>query len=421
MKVINSERTKQPILASDDAAEETIKTKPVWNVDKWLAGKLLQVVGVPTLGIRLWDGKMLPKESPTLEFELAITDRASLYQLVMDPDMKFGELYSHGRLRIKGDLVKCLTQHYATRSKQVTLGVWRRWLNTSMGKFNNISRARGNIHHHYDIGNDFYELWLDREMQYTCAYYPNPAVDLETAQLAKMDHVCKKLDLKPGQTVVEAGCGWGGLARHMALKYGVKVRSYNISKEQILFAKERAKRENYANRVEYVQDDYRNVDGQYDAFVSVGMLEHVGQGHYHELADVIDRCLTAKGRGLIHSIGQTRPAPLNAWLNKEIFPGAYAPSIAEIMQMFEHCELTVIDVENLRLHYVKTLEQWLARFVSHAPKIKQQFDERFYRAYYLYMSGSMAAFLSGAVQLYQVLFTRRQDNDIPWTRQYVYA
>jgi cyclopropane-fatty-acyl-phospholipid synthase len=257
-------------------------------------------------------------------------------------------------------------------------------------------------------------------MVYTCAYFSSPSLTLEDAQLAKMDHVCRKLDLQPGQTVVEAGCGWGALARHMATQYGVTVRSYNISHEQIAYASDRARREGFADRVEYVEDDYRNIGGQCDAFVSVGMLEHVGVENYATLGAVAKNALRENGRGLIHSIGRNHPDTMNAWIERHIFPGAHPPSLSEMMQIFEPHDLSVLDVENLRLHYARTLTHWMERFEANAGRIEAMTDPAFVRAWRLYLAGSIAAFAAGDLQLFQVVFSPGTCNDIPWTRRHQY-
>jgi cyclopropane-fatty-acyl-phospholipid synthase len=258
-------------------------------------------------------------------------------------------------------------------------------------------------------------------MQYTCAYFSDPDMSLEEAQVAKLHHLCRKLQLKPGDTVVEAGCGWGGLARFMARNYGVKVRAYNISKQQVSYAQQRAETEGLSDRVEYLLDDYRNIHGEYDVFVSVCMLEHVGKRDYPVLGDVIDRCLKPGGRGLIHTIGRVNPGPMNAWIERRIFPGAYPPSLKEMMDIFEPHRLSVLDVENLRLHYAKTLEHWLERFEHYSDTIEEMMDAEFVRAWRLYLAGSIAAFKVGELQLYQVVFSRNTNNNLPWSRKYIYS
>jgi len=257
-------------------------------------------------------------------------------------------------------------------------------------------------------------------MAYTCAYYPTPEATLDEAQVAKMDHVCRKLRLRSGESVVEAGCGWGTLALHMARHYGVRVRAFNISHQQIVYARERALREGLSALVEYVEDDYRNVSGHYDAFVSVGMLEHVGVADYATLGQVVQRSLGGRGRGLIHSIGRNYPAPLQPWIEKRIFPGAYPPTLSEMAPIFEPWNLSILDVENLRLHYAQTLRDWLVLYESAAARVREMFDEKFVRMWRLYLAGSVAAFTTGTLQLFQVVFAPGESNDVPWTRAHLY-
>ena len=233
-----------------------------------------------------------------------------------------------------------------------------------------------------------------------------------------MDLVCRKLGLRPGERVIEAGCGWGTLALFMAREYGVTVRAFNISAEQIAYARDRARAERLLDRVEFVEGDYREVRGTYDAFVSVGMLEHVGLADYPTLGGVIDRSLTESGRGLLHFIGRNRPGPLNPWIRKRIFPGAYPPILPEVFgNVLEPWNLSVLDVENLRLHYAATLAHWRQRFDAAADEVASMFDDAFVRAWRLYLAGSQAAFATGTMQLFQVVFARGASNAIPWTRR----
>ena len=258
-------------------------------------------------------------------------------------------------------------------------------------------------------------------MLYTCAYFPSAEATLEEAQVAKMDLICRKLWLRRGESVVEAGCGWGALALHMARRYGVSVKAYNVSREQVAHARQRACAEGLDAQVEFIEDDYRSIRGQFDVFVSVGMLEHVGLNHSQELGRVIDRSLRPAGRGLIHSIGRDMPMPINAWIERRIFPGAYPPSLREMLTVLEPRRFSVLDVENLRAHYAETLRHWLARFESAAEPIAAMFDERFVRAWRLYLTGSVAGFTTGSLQLFQILFARQGFNDVPWTRKRLFA
>jgi cyclopropane-fatty-acyl-phospholipid synthase len=287
---------------------------------------------------------------------------------------------------------------------------------------NTPTRARDNIHHHYDLGNDFYRLWLDERMVYTCAYFEDPDASLEAAQVAKLDLVCRKLRLQPGDQVIEAGCGWGALAIHMAREYGATVRAFNISAPQLAYARERAAAAGVADRVTFVESDYRAIDGRCDAFVSVGMLEHVGRYQYGEVGRVIDRTIDPRhGRALVHFIGRNRPMPFNSWIARHVFPGAYPPSLGEVLPgLSEAVNLSVLDVENLRLHYAGTLRHWLDRFEGHADEIAKQFDESFVRTWRLFLAGAEASFSTGDLQLFQITLARAADNDVPATRAFLY-
>jgi cyclopropane-fatty-acyl-phospholipid synthase len=387
----------------------------VLEIDRWLLRTFLKGVGSPAIGAALWDGQEATggRGAP---FRMVIRSRAALLRLIANPLLCFGDDYSAGNIEIEGDLVPFLEAVYRAMARpgEVRLRSARvsRWSRTWS---NSLTGSRQNIQHHYDLGNDFYRLWLDHEMLYTCAYFPNPEFSLEAAQIAKMDLVCRKLRLKKGDRVIEAGCGWGGLARYMAQQYRARVKAYNISAEQIAYARQRAREEGIGG-VEYIEDDYRNITGECDVFVSVGMLEHVGPNNYRRLGEVIDRTLTANGLGLIHSIGQDVAEPMSEWLEKRIFPGSYTPTVREMMDIFEPYALCVLDLENLRLHYAKTLEHWLERFEAHAGEVTQMFDPSFVRAWRLYLSGSIANFTTGSLELYQVLFSRRGNNLVPWTR-----
>lgn len=395
----------------------------VWPIERWLIKKLLNLVGSPPVAVTLWDDEELcSSHRGAPKARMHLKDRATLWRLLTHPNLNFGDDYSRGTIEIDSDLVDFLEEVFRARSQLPNQGPLTRFLTRgrTRSRRNTLDGSQENIHHHYDLGNDFYRLWLDKEMAYTCAYFPTPEATLEEAQVAKMDHVCRKLELKPGERVVEAGCGWGSLARHMALNYGVTVRAYNISSEQIAFARQRAAKEGFADRVEYVKDDYRMIDGEYDAFVSVGMLEHVGAENYASLGTLIDHVLTRNGRGLIHSIGQNRPEPTSAWAERRLFPGGYTPTLRQMMDIFESPDFSVLDVENLRLHYALTLRHWLQRFEQNIDQVRISFDEFFVRAWRLYLAASIANFEVGSLQLYQVLFARSAKNDSAWTRAHLY-
>ena len=422
---MDTERHTTPLaMDSGESGTDESSSTPT-KLDRLLVSKLLEYSGRPKIEIRLWDGDRISSSNEEPIATMWLKSRSALKRLLTQRDIGFGDGYSEGQIEVEGDLCDFLCEVY--RSKNQTdlelkgLGKLYEMAPKKKAKKNTISGSKSNIHHHYDLGNDFYSLWLDREaMQYTCAYYPFDSMTLEQAQIAKMEHVCRKLMLEPGQTVVEAGCGWGGLARYMAKTHGVRVKSYNISHEQIVYATERARSEGFDDRVEYIEDDYRNIKGTYDVFVSVGMLEHVGRQNYRELGAVVDRCLTDNGRALVHSIGRNMPELMSPWIEKRIFPGAYPPTIREMMDIVEPYNFSVLDIENLRLHYAKTLRHWLERFDQNEEVIAKKFDQRFVRAWRLYLTGSIAAFLVGTLQLFQIAFTRGADNSVPMNREHLY-
>jgi cyclopropane-fatty-acyl-phospholipid synthase len=336
---------------------------------------------------------------------------------VTRPALAFGEAYAAGRVVVDGDLPRMLEViNRALAGRPYQRRVPRQAAASP-------TDSRHNVHVHYDLGNDFYRLWLDEEMAYTCAYFDRPGATLEDAQRAKFEHVCGKIGLRPGQEVIEAGCGWGGLALHMARHHGVTVRAYNISAAQLEYARERATREGLAGRVTFVDGDYRNIEGRCDAFVSIGMLEHVGRDRYRSLGHVMDRVLDRRtGRGLVHFIGRNQPMPFNEWIARYIFPGAHAPSLGEVLpDLLEAPRFTVLDIENLRLHYARTLGHWLERFEAHADTVRVQFGDTFLRTWRLYLASAQACFRSGDLQLFQVAFARAGDNSIPPTRHALYT
>lgn len=394
----------------------------VHGLQRRMLRRLLNVMGDPPIHAVLWNGEVVTTSRERPVARIVFKSRGALFRVLRNPALNFGHAYTDGDVDVEGDLIGLLEVGYMKGSELDTDGMIPRRLVESLKRLRNRSLrlARENIHHHYDIGNDFYRLWLDDDMVYTCAYYPSVGATLDQAQQAKMAYICRKLRLRRGEAVVEAGCGWGSLARFMARHYGVKVKAFNISREQVAYARERAKREGLDSRVEYVEDDYRNIRGRFDVFVSVGMLEHVGRQHYDELGRVIHHSLHAAGRGLIHAIGRNKPCAMNAWIEKSIFPGAYPPSLREMTQILEPWEFSVSDIENLRLHYARTLMEWLERYERNYDEVAGMYDERFARAWRLYLAGSIAAFTAGSLQLFQIAFARPQVNDLPWTRAYLY-
>jgi cyclopropane-fatty-acyl-phospholipid synthase len=393
------------------------------RIDEWILQKIYRAVGQPSVRLGLRNSAEVSPKDALPVANIVIQNRKTLLRLLLDPEAEFGDAYSKGRITLEGDLVSALEILYRSIS-EVEHHSWYVKLVSKCMEYvqrNSLRGSRRNIQRHYDLNTDFYRLWLDPQLVYTCAYYVSPGATLEQAQVAKFDYVCRKVQLQPGERVVEAGCGWGALALHMARAFGVTVRAFNITREQILVARQRAKELGLSHRVEFIEDDYRNISGECDAFVSVGMLEHVGREHYRDLGGIIHRSLAKTGRGLLHFVGRNHPHPFSTWTRKRIFHGAYAPTLGEVMQVFEPWDLSVLDVENLRPHYARTLEHWLVRFENSEKQISEMFSPEFMRAWRLYLAGAVAGFHVGTLQLFQIVFARTTCQQIPWIRAHLYA
>ena len=399
---------------------DTARPGHVTRVDRWLAARVQRGIADGPVRLELWDGGLAEGAPARATGDLIVEDRTALLGLVVNPDLYFGEAYMAGRLRVRGSLAEVIQA--LSRSSAASPSRWERAA-AVLSRANDVTAARRNVHHHYDLGNEFYGLWLDSEMVYTCAYYTGERMTLEAAQRAKMDLVCRKLQLRPGELVVEAGCGWGALALHMARHYGVRVQAFNLSAEQLRWARARARREGLDGRVEFIEDDYRSVTAACDAFVSVGMLEHVGRQSFDALAGVLRRIVKrGGGRGLLHFIGRDLPRPLNAWIRRRIFPGAYTPTLAEVTaEVTAPAGMSVVDIENLRLHYARTISDWSERFISARDRIRGMYGEEFCRAWELYLAGSEAAFHTGWMQLFQVVFAPRESPPPFLTRSRIYT
>jgi cyclopropane-fatty-acyl-phospholipid synthase len=287
-------------------------------------------------------------------------------------------------------------------------------------QFNPVSRARRNVHHHYDIEHSIYDLFLDGDKQYSCAYF-TPGADLEAAQLAKKRHIAAKLALSPGQRVLDIGSGWGGLGLYLAQFAGADVTGITLSEEQLRFARERAEREHQTARARFELEDYRRVRGRFDRIVSVGMFEHVGVNHYKAYFRRVRDLLTDDGVALIHSIGRSDgPGYTNAFIAKYVFPGGYYPALSEVVPVIERLDLIVSDVEILRLHYADTLRAWRERFMAARTRAAEIKGEAFCRMWEFYLAGSEAAFRHQGLMVFQLQLVKRIDA-LPVTRDYMFT
>jgi cyclopropane-fatty-acyl-phospholipid synthase len=386
---------------------------------RYAGARILAAAGNPPVRIVLPEETVVEPPAEPPRFTLRIRSWRALAAMAADPETGFGDSYARGAVEVEGPLAEFCEVIYWHSQPSGRRRLWPGLLSWYLDwtQRRSVRAAKKNVHHHYDLGNEFYRLWLDEEMLYTCAFFPREDSSLEEAQTAKMERVARKLALEPGERIVDAGCGWGAFALYAARVHGCRVRAFNISKEQIDWARWRARQLGLEDRVEFILDDYRNITGAYDAFVSIGMLEHVGRDHYAELGEVIRRSIGVTGRGLLHFIGRSHPAPLNAWIRKRIFPGAYAPALSEMLPLLEAGDYHVADIENLRSHYARTLRCWRERYEAAEPRVRERFGEEFVRAWKLYLAGSEASFRSGSLELYQVLFAGRRCAKKLWTRE----
>ncbi len=348
-------------------------------------------------------------------------------RLVLHPRLAFGEAYMDGTLTVENgdiyDLLELLGRNMAaidaTPSVRWSYLCQRaiRWIE----QYNPIGRAQRNVAHHYDLNGQLYDSFLDRDRQYSCAYFRNGDEPLEQAQLDKKQHIAAKLLLLPGQKVLDIGSGWGGMGLFLGQRYGVDVTGVTLSKEQHNVSSRRALEGGLADRVRFKLLDYRQESDRYDRIVSVGMFEHVGVAHYVEYFRKVKALLKDDGVMLLHAIGRMEPpGATNSWLAKYIFPGGYTPALSEVMAAIEKVGLWVTDVEILRLHYAETLRHWRQRFLANRERIKQQagYDERFCRMWEFYLAGCEISFRYMNQMVFQIQLARRQDA-VPLTRDYI--
>lgn len=390
-------------------------------IERALLRRLIRASGLNNVAVIVGDSEQVVTGPEPASSAVSIHTRAALRRVLRHPEQGFLEGYADGTIEVSGDLIEFLNQlkrrySLSPEPPRSLVSAIRSYLRRRQAR-----HSRENVVHHYDLGNEFYRLWLDEQLVYTCAYFEHPGMSLDEAQRAKLDYVCRKLRLREGETVYEAGCGWGALALHLAGRYGVRVRAFNLSDEQIEHARERARREQFDGQVEFVKADWREISGHCDAFVSVGMLEHVGPENFHRLGQIIRTSLGSQGRGLVHSIGQNTTEPLSPWIERHIFPGAQPPTLQQMMDIFGPQNLSVLDVENLRPHYARTLRHWLNRFDQHADRVQDMFGDRFVRLWRMYLASSASAFEVGSLQLYQVLFAPIGSSFLPLTRRALYC
>lgn len=363
---------------------------------------------------------------------IRFTDKRAERRILSDPRLGAAEAFMDGQLVVEeGDIMQ-LVQLLRANAKWDRGGELKEVsaLKKTVGKIvtlidgiNRATTAKANIAHHYDVGNDLYRLFLDTEhMQYSCAYWPHDDMTLEEAQTAKLAHIAAKLAIQPGQTVLDIGCGWGGMAIYLARHFDVTVKGITLSEEQLALARERAAEAGVADRIDFELVDYRHLadrGGKFDRIVSVGMFEHVGQAQFDRFFHECARLLADDGVMLLHTIGRMgSPGSTDAFTRKYIFPGGYIPALSETLESSEKVRLIASDVETLRLHYARTLREWYKRCVANKDAIVKLQDERFYRMWIFYLSGATAAFESGGMCNYQIQYVRNR-HALPLARDYL--
>lgn len=346
-------------------------------------------------------------------------------KLAFDADLYLGECYMEGSIDVVDctayDVLALLMSNVenARMPAAARLMYGLRRFKKRIDQYNPVGKAKDNVAHHYDLSGALYDLFLDRDRQYSCAYFEGPDASLEDAQLAKKRHLAAKLMIKPGMKVLDIGSGWGGLGLYLAETCGAEVTGVTLSEEQHKVSNERAQQRGIADRVKFHLKDYRHLDQRYDRIVSVGMFEHVGVGHFPEFFAKVKSLLADHGVAALHSINRSDgPGATSAWVKKYIFPGGYIPALSEVVPQIERAGLYITDIEILRLHYAETLREWGRRFADHRDRAKEIYDERFCRMWEFYLAASECAFRFGGMNNFQIQFCRNQ-HVLPLTRNYM--
>lgn len=369
------------------------------------------------------DAAVPPDEHPAT---VRLTDRSLHWKLALNPGLHAGEAFMDGTLRVEQgtiyDVLSCILRNGRNAPlgpmghvRKLAKGAQRLWQQS-----NPVRRAEKNVAHHYDLSDRLYDLFLDKDRQYSCAYFSRPGMSLEEAQAAKKRHIVAKLLLKPGHRVLDIGCGWGGLALEIARSADVHVTGITLSKEQLAVARRRAAEAGLDRKVRFELQDYRSETGTFDRIVSVGMFEHVGVPHYPAFFAKIDDLLAPDGVALVHSIGRSDgPGTTSPWLRKYIFPGGYSPALSEVLAPLERSGLLSTDIEILRLHYAETLRHWRRRFLANQDKLGDLYDDRFKRMWEFYLAACELAFRYQGHMVWQLQLAKRPDI-VPMSRDYIY-
>jgi cyclopropane-fatty-acyl-phospholipid synthase len=390
------------------------------GIDKLFYKTMLKELFSDTCTVRFWDGEEVIYGEGESKFTLILHEPIPKADIVADPSLALGEAYMHKQLEIEGDIQKLMESLYHNLNSFLRKN---NMYSRAVKKIaNNIKKNKENIKHHYDIGNDFYQLWLDDTMTYSCGYFASDDDTLTQAQKNKVHYILKKLHLKAGQTLLDIGCGWGELIIAAARNYRVKALGITLSSEQWSAVQKKIENSGLDDLLEVKLIDYRELkDRKFDRIVSVGMIEHVGKDYLHEYFAQVNQLLNTGGLSLLHCITGIRDSGgTNSWIDKYIFPGGYIPNIQELIGYMAKEEFHLLDAESMRRHYGRTLENWAQNFEQALPVIQQTQNETFIRMWRLYLNACAASFNCGNIDVHQFLFAKDIYHDLPWSRKYIY-
>ena len=390
------------------------------NVDKIFIKSFLHTFKDESFCVKFWDGDEVKVGENEPLFKIILKKPIPKKDILTSTTLAFGEAYMNGDLEVEGDFSLMLNTVLKYKDKFTTdfKGLPKIFSNLTSTK-----KQKEEVTYHYDIGNDFYKLWLDDTLSYSCAYFKNENESLGEAQLNKIHHLLKKLNLREGITLLDIGCGWGALLIEAAKLYKIKGLGITLSEEQFKAFKERIEKENLQNYLQVKLMDYRELEKSgllFDRVVSVGMLEHVGRSNYDLFMKCVSKVLKKEGVFVLHYISGLYESEGDAWIKKYIFPGGVIPTLREIISLSADYRFYTVDVESLRMHYYKTLLKWADNFEKNTDKVREMFDEKFVRMWRMYLYSCAACFYTGVIDLHQIVFTKGVNNSLPLTREYLY-